>query len=326
MKVWQLLKSKLTAGKIGALEDPKLDPLTKIDVSFWKTDDKEWMAQRRAAWLKIEEMVIGVIEYKKHLPRIKSYYMRGTIPDWNKGQANYDPKPHLDIFLFLWLHPSWDEAILGDLRESYINSQIVWHRDVATGYHNFISSQAHDTTLDFANIDGYDVPPDLEGHGELMFRVMFINPKIREQNLNHYRIQNPNGSKGKMLKLAFRIPDQRLEEMVWMSQWLLRESLVSNNEGFLYQYDDVLNYWYQNVKDENYFDLSPRNREGKFSWYKMFYHIYHFDIEKEGDTCRTRFVTKLRDILDEEQFFDEFNQMWGDIKNDRVKVDDPWSP
>ena len=149
------------------MEELQSDSLTEIDTSFWKTDDKEWMTQRRLAWPKIEEMVIGVVEYKKHLPRIKTYYMRGTIPDWDKGQAKYDPKPHLDIFLFLWLHPSWDEAILGDLRETYINSLIVWHRDVATGYHNFISSQAHVTTFDFVNIEGYEVPPDLEGHGEL---------------------------------------------------------------------------------------------------------------------------------------------------------------
>ena len=110
-----------------------------------------------------------------------------------------------------------------------------------------------------------------------------------------------------------------------MYQWLRLDELVPINEEFLYQYDDVLNYWYKNVKDTNYFDLKS-NRKMKPSWYKILYTFLHFDTEREGDTCRTRFVTKLRNLFDEEKFFDEFNQMWSDIKNDRVKVEDPWEP
>ena len=316
---------KLAGGKSHDPSESKPDLLTELDLSFWKTGDKEWAKQRRATWTDIEEMVLSVVEVKKYLPRIKSYYLRGEIPDWNKGQAKYDPKPHLNLFLFLWLHPSWDETVLAELRESYINSPTVWHRDVKYGYLSFLRTQTSSTTHDYANIEGYEACPNLKGKGELLFHVMFINPVVRELILNSFQTERPNGSPGKMLSESFKIPDQEFKEFIWMSRWLRLEQLVPFNEGFLYQYDGVLNYWYQNVKNENYFDIK-NNRRGKSSWYKTIYAFHHFDTEKEGDTCRTRFVKKLRKILNEEQFFDEFNQMWSDIKNDRVKVDDPWSP
>lgn len=313
------------AGRVGDPEESKANTLNKIDTAFWNTSDKDWMAQRRADWPKIEEMLLSVVQVKKHLPLIKSYYLRGEIPDWDKGQAKYDPKPHLNLFLFLWLHPSWDEAVLTEVRESYINSQTIWHRDVEAGYSSFLVSQGRGKTLNYADVDGYEIYPDLNGFGELLFRVMYINPVVRELNFNSYRTENLDGTSGKVISSAFRIPDQKFDEMVWMSQWLRLGTLVPYNYGFMYQYDDVLNYWYQNVKDKNYFELGS-NREMKPSWYKIIYPFHHFDIEEEGDTCRTRFVKKLRGILDEEQFFDEFNQMWGDIKDDRVKVEDPWDP
>jgi hypothetical protein len=323
MRIWQLVKDKLTLGKGHDLAEISSDPITELDLSYWKTNDREWVSQRRAAWSDIEEMVLSVVEVKKYLPQIKAYYLRGEIPDWEKGQARYDPKPHLNLFLFLWLHPSWDETVLAELRESYINSPTVWHRDVKCGYDRFLSTQTIGTTLDYANVDGYESCPNLNGQGELLFRVMFVNPTIREITLQSSRTERPDGSDGKILSMPFIIPDPGFDAMVWMSQWLRLKKLVPVNEEFLYQYDDVLNYWYQNVKDKNYFDLKS-NRRMKSSWYEIIYPFHHFDTASEGSTCRTRFVKNLRRILDEEQFFDEFNEMWSDIKNDKVKVNDAW--
>jgi hypothetical protein len=125
-------------------------------------------------------------------------------------------------------------------------------------------------------------------------------------------------------KKIFKMPIGSLIDIASMSEWLILKKLLPINEDFLLQYDEPLEWWYESVKDVDYFNLNDLNRKQKPHFPKLLYRIYHFDIEKEGDTCRTRFVKKIRNMLDDREFFPEFKQMWLDVKAGKIEVQDPW--
>ena len=320
--IWDNLKQSLFSGFSSDPAKSKPELSADFDTSYWRTDDKAWMAERRSTWAGIEPTVLTVVEAKKFLAPIKAYYLRGQIPDWDKGQAKYDPKPHLNLFLFLWLHPSRDESVLNQLRQIYVGSSTVWHRDVSRGYFSFLASQRYGQTLDYASEPKYEHYPRLQGYGELFFRVLFVNPQEREWMLENYQETRITGSPGKIRYREFAIPRLELTEMLSMNRWLKLEKLAPSSEEFLYQYDDALNYWYQDVRGVNYFDQGT-NRKGKIYWYKTLYPFHHFDTDREGDTVRSRFVFKIRKLLDD-GIFDEHDEMWDDVKNDRIEIEDPW--
>jgi len=290
--------------------------LKKIDTSYWKTDDPEWVAKREAYWPAIEHMLNHYkSKKKKALNPIRDYYLRGKMPNW-KGLKDWDDSfRHLDIFCFLWLHPSWDENLLTELRDAYISSDLIIYEDVSHGFGTFLDSQiigptSHVWTMDKLNY------PYLEGHGELLFRVLMGDRSITEYEIQGYPTYGE--------KKIFKIPQTSLIHIASMGAWLRMERLLPFNNEFLLQYDEPLEWWYESVKDVDYFNLNEFNKKQKPHFPRSLYRIHHFDTEKEGDTCRTRFAHKIRKILDERDFTPELKQMWLDVKAGKIEVTDPW--
>ena len=111
-----------------------------------------------------------------------------------------------------------------------------------------------------------------------------------------------------------------------MTKWLCNKTLNYINEDCLYQYDNYLEYWYLScaqVKETDEFQISEIFRDVDLLK-KGLYRIHHFDTEKEGDTCRSRFVNKMRKILDERAFLGDFKQLWEDVKANKITIENPW--
>jgi len=57
--------------------------LNEINTSYWLIKDKAWMEARKAQWPEIERFVEGN-RRKSEMNVIKQYFLRGTMPKWEK--------------------------------------------------------------------------------------------------------------------------------------------------------------------------------------------------------------------------------------------------
>lgn len=114
--------------------------LESIDTSYWKTKDKEWVEQRQAQWPAIER-VVSLNRRKADVNVIKQYFLRGKMPNWEKYKDWDDLYRHLDLDLFLWLHPSDDHEVLKNLYRIYMESDLIDERDVTRGYGELIGNE-----------------------------------------------------------------------------------------------------------------------------------------------------------------------------------------
>lgn len=289
--------------------------LNKINTSYWSLDDAEWVAQREAKWPAIELMVKGFKSKKKSLNPIKDYYLRGKMPNWKGLMYWDDTSRHLDLFMMLWLHPSWDKAVLSELRDAYMASDLVTLDDIKVGFGKFLYSQIQVAASPYRHMQQVRFPY-VEGKGELLFDVM-----MGDRGITEYELASPT-LLGK--KQVYTMPREHLDAITTMGAWLTIENLLPVNEGFLFQYDGPLEWWYECCEtNDDYFE-NDTHKKYKPYFEKALWRIHNFDTEKECDTCRTRFVHKIRKILDEREFIPEFKQMWLDVKAGRVEVKDPW--
>ena len=74
--------------------------LEKIDTSYWKTKDQEWVAQRQAQWPAIER-VVSSGRRKAEVNVIKDYFLRGKMPNWKKYKEWNGDCRHVDLKMFL---------------------------------------------------------------------------------------------------------------------------------------------------------------------------------------------------------------------------------
>lgn len=111
---------------------------------------------------------------------------------------------------------------------------------------------------------------------------------------------------------------------MWL--WLLQDSKSPLTLNCLYQYDEVVEWCMTTMTTDkiNEFLENHKTPAALNEYQKALYCLYHFDTEKEGDTCRTRFVHKIRKILDEREFVPEFKQMWEDVKAGKIAVESHW--
>ena len=287
--------------------------LTEIDTSYWNTKDKAWKAERNAMWPKID-LMLSIHKPRKAINIIKAYYLRGKMPNWKALEEWIDERRHVDLFIFLWLHPSWDEAVLKELRDAYINSKLIIRNDIASGFSLFLASQSILLAQEREAIEQFECPY-IEGHGELMFRIMFGDPIETLYEIKDTR-------KAKLYGRVFKLHEPELTFISTMTRWLIIKKMLPINYDYLYQYDQPLEWWYQCCAlREDQFDKAEKS-----SFRRALYRIHHFDIEKEGDTNRSRFVHKLRQMLDEREFVAEFKRTWELVKADKIVVDDPWKP
>lgn len=286
--------------------------LTNIDTSFWKIKDKEWKAEREASWPRIESMLSGY-KKKKGLNVIKAYYLKGKMPNWKAMREWTDETRHVDLFVFLWLHPSWDRQFLKELRDAYVNSSLITRWDLLSGFDTFLDSQTVPPTMPMGPADSGDWPY-LNGHGELLFEVMFDDPVQTEYELP------PLTKFGKKQIVNVKCPGLRV--LLLVTKWLsLSKQLEPLQREFLFQYSRPLDWWYESVKDLQFSGLTEFDKIIFPHVKEALAHIHQFDIDKEGDTCRTQFVVRMRKILDERPFFDEFETIWRQVNSGEIRID-----
>jgi len=291
----------------------------EFDASYWPVKDKAWMAQRKQEWAAIEVM----LEYKKTKKArtiIKSYFLKGKLPDWDKLRHWNNDERHLDIFLFLWLHPSRDKDLLIKLRDEYMHSVVIRIGDIGTGYGTFFG--------EFIIMPSQDYPDEMvkdlkycittDGENEFLFDVMMEGLDQPFYELEFLYLDN---KPPEVLKL--QTPCAKPEYLYLICEWLYIKNFRSINEDYLLQYDKPLEWWYRCFPtDEAYFEKEAQSVAVRQAFREALYRIHIFDTEKEGDTRRTRFAHKLRKLFDERDFIPEFKQMWLDVRAGRLKVDE----
>src|SRR5690606_17341560 len=283
-----------------------------VDTTYWKTKDKEWMAGRHEQWAVIENYFVGpATKSKKAKGILKRYFLHGAMPDFKALKSWKSDERNLDLFCFLWLHPSWDPTVLVPLRDAYIHSPLVLGEDVSAGIELLFRYGAIIAAQDFSGRGEILDILQTDGHNRLLFEVMMGDISVEtipEQ-----------GGKWHRNKFSYQIND-----VIAMSKWLCNKKLHVINKDCLYQYDIFLEFWYRFCSvDEDYFNKGANNRYIPYIE-KALYRIYYFNAEKEGDTCRTRFVLQIRKILDQREFIQDFKQLWSDVKTGKIQVGDPW--
>jgi len=293
----------------------------ELDTSYWLLKDKAWMQKRIKEWEAIELMLFYK-KPKKGRTAIKNYFLKGKLPDWDKLRHWNSYERHLDLFMFLWLHPSSDREVLLKLRDNYITSVVIRLEDIDRGYGvltgELITMASQEYTVE--EKEGLKYLILTEGKGELLFDVMISKFDSTEKELEFLYLDDSPPE-----KRIFKTPIDNPKSIYKMGRWLCISNFTSINKEFLYQYDQPLEWWYHGLsQNEAYFDKEAQSEAVRRNFREALYRIYHFDTQKEGDTCRTRFVHKIRKILDEREFITEFKQMWIDVKSGKTTIKDPW--
>lgn len=293
--------------------------LDKIDTSYWLTKDKEWMEQRKSQWPDIEK-VVGLNRKKTEVNVIKQYFLKGKMPNWGKYKEWDDLFRPLDLNLFLWLHPSSDIDVLNHLYQEYVKSELIHPDDVLKGYGSFLEHEFMRATSPYKSIEEFPFPY-MGKKNVLVFRILFGDIDYAERVINMHSDKTFNAEEAKDFIFNFL----NYSHFLRMWHWLLQNPESSLSRNCLYQYEDVLEWTSISMANEKNEFIDALSYEVNLNnYHKALYCFHHFDTEKEGDTCRTRFVHKIRKILDEREFIPEFKQMWEDVKAGKVDVKDPW--
>jgi hypothetical protein len=294
--------------------------LEKIDTSYWETKDQDWVAQRQAQWPSLER-VLAPSRRKSELNTIKDYFMRGKMPNWKKYKEWDGDDRHVDLKMFLWLHPSDDHEVLKDLYRIYMESDLINELDVIKGYGSFVSHEFLSATSSKKTIEEYPFP-FMGTKNIILFRVMFEDVEYATD-----RIRSLVGGQANYDKKAREIIEfLGYHHFLHIRRWLLQNKTLQLCTNSLYQYDEVLEWCLATLtpNKEKEFSEGLHTREYLQAFQRTLYCLHHFDTEKEGDTCRTRFIRKIRKILDERTFVPEFKQMWEDTKAGKIDVKKPW--
>jgi hypothetical protein len=290
-----------------------------IDTSYWKTKDREWMAARKQAWQRIEPMLVSC-KSGKGKTAVKQYFLKGKLPDWELFSEWENSDRHVDLFMFLWLHPSWEEEVLIPLRDAYMTSDQIVLRDLEAGFWTMLRWGTLMACQDYSDETEEEMQNGLvtDGHNELLFRIMMGD--LSQPDYEIAREPRWGGAKP-----VFHLPPADIQDFFLMGRWLCIEKMLPINNDMLFQYDLPLEWWYQGCsRDEDYFMKNGDPVVLREMILRSLWRIYNFNTDKEGPGPRTNFVNKMRKILDERSFIKEIEEMWRRVKAGKVQLDRPW--
>lgn len=323
-----------------------------FDTSYWKTNDKAWMAERKQQWLEIEKLLYVLDKNKKAQSLIKQYFLKGQLPEWKKlhDWNQSSTTRHLDLMLFLYLHPSREEAVLRPLRDQFMNNPHALYSDRLIGFDSLWKIGLSESTSggrrmfrladlekDLPNVAA-DLPavPEpysdcrwievhTDGMNEWLFNLMW--PDLTQEVVRLPVTRDTYRSRAPRYTLdyeEFPPMGHRLDlETLWpVSQWLeLTEPLNRGGSDMLFQYERPLDLWYLRC--------AKLEVPEKSTWRELVmlavYRIFHFDVDQEGpDSPRTRFALRARAVLTERAFSDSFTALIAAARSGEVVVSDPW--
>ncbi len=295
--------------------------LEQLDTSYWLTKDKAWVAERKAKWEQLEPMLL-IQRKKTEVNAIKQYFLRGKQPNWNKYKDWDKIGRPLNLFLFLWLHPSDDVAVLSEAYQAYMTSKLPHPKDILEGYSMFMGAELMTFSNDFkGDLALYCTKYPYVGDKNItLFRVMYQDPDfIKAQLKPHYRFEEHYLGAERAVFQYFGYMS-----FVYFGFWLLRAKTSPFCTNSLWQYPEVLELSLASFPYDYHFNNDIQHQIGIDTYLLALYRIYHFDLEQEGDTPRANAVRYLRKRLDELECRPEFKQMWQQVKAGEVEVNDPW--
>jgi len=296
-----------------------MNELDKIDTSFWLTKDKDWKEQRNAQWPSIEKAV--ALDLKKtEVNVVKAYFLRGKMPNWVKYRDWKGLSRHLDLGMFLWLHPSNDPEVLKALYKTYMASELIHPDDILVGYGFLLSHELSSAPSTKKTLVDYPFPY-LGYKNIIIFRILFADidyAKVRMRSLLPLKDYERKVSK------IFGYLGYNHFLKIW--SWLMQDAKSPLMLNCLYQYDEVLDWCLTTItsKSNNEFVEGLKEPVYVTEFKKALYCIYHFDEEKKEDSCRSRALVKVRQLLDDNDFIPEFKQIWEGIKSGEIEVKNPW--
>ena len=280
-----------------------------IDLSFWQTKNKEWMDERKSDWEKIESEFFkgGGHKSKKGLAIVKRYFLKGSMPDWQKLKDWEDYQRHLDLFYFVWLHPSNDLAVLQSLCNEYVASHFVTDQDIATGINGFLMGGIIGAFRPL--IPG--TPRYVQtGNSEFYFDVLLGNLKQRPRAYQ--------------LRLEKACRSQDIFDIAIMTEWLANDRLDEQAGDFLYQYDRPLEWWYEHCDRSEKFFEKKTNQDMLWNLYLAFYRIVDFPNRENRDPRQDELANKLTRLLDEGDFMPTVKSIWEKTRDGRIVIEAPW--
>ena len=298
--------------------------LDSIDTSAWKVKDKGWKSERAEKWLELEK-VLSENRRKSELNVIKQYYLRGKMPNWEKYKNwdNLGRGRHVDLFLFLWLHPSSDLDCLTGLCRDYINCGCIHHNDL-NGFDAFLYSEFNCAVDPDSGSKLYKF--DLaDGKNIVVFRAWINNFELFSDRLD-YMVESARG--GRSAKgLAVLIRCKKYFSFINFKRWLLCDSEVKLTRSCLFRYHDVIEWVFTGLHSGAESGLldSIKYNEGLVSYQKALLCIFNYDASVEDGTGRARSVLQLRKLLDEYPYATEFKKIWEDVKSGRIEAGDAFS-
>lgn len=284
-----------------------------IDKSYWKENDNSWIEKRKRSWEVIEKYYCGGREKtKKGMNIIKRYYLKGEVPDFELLRSWTDETTrHLDLYSFLWLHPSKDKILLTELRNQYVNSALVLESDVRSGLSLLFDSGSMVPTYESTSID-IERAFDSGGYNLLMFSIILgdVSKEYFPENSDaNWKIEKFN---------------RGYQNIIEYGKWLCVKQPSLLSEDCLYQYDEYLQYWIKGCSlDSTYFQRLFHEKTKPY-FVKALHRINRFEVEKEGDTARGRFAHKIRKLLDEHEFHPTLKELWAEVKSDTNDVKGLW--
>jgi hypothetical protein len=290
-----------------------------VDKDHWHPNDTQWLAERKVAWPDVEDRLLVLGKKRKEINVVKRYYLYGEMPDWLKLQDDNADENHVDLYTFLWLHPSWDMNVLEPLRDAYVNYEPAramrfWpvFQPIALGVNTACAAGSHRLSL-----DGKSIVMHAEGHFNELFDLC-IGRGCRKEFLHFLLKERPWDQVYNQITFG---------HLISLAEWLMiGRELNACNRDMLFQYEQPIEAWYYAVNAlPNYFLDKKVESAKKSAIATALWRIFHFDLEQEGDTIRSRCLVKWRKLLKERSFESpEFNEVLDIVLNDELRIYNPW--
>jgi len=301
--------------------------LSKIDTSDWKIKDPEWKEQREAQWPAIKRM-LAPDRRKSELNVIKQYFLKGKMPNWEKYK-NWDEgvrDRHVDLFVFLWLHPTEDQAYLNHLCADYIKSDLIVYNDL-TSFDNFLRAEFRSLVAPGLSLDKYEGVYCGEKN-ILILRAWLANYSLYEERVMAMKadIKWIGGERGPATLTEYR----DYVGFLYFRRWLLSEIDSPLVQTRLFRYFDVIDWGFKGFDEfaEQEFLDSLRNDPFEMNLHnyrEALYCIQHFNTSSDDCSGRAGAVLQLRKLLDEYPYVQEFKEIWEDVKSGRIEVEGAWT-
>jgi hypothetical protein len=251
---------------------------------------------------------------------VKQYFLSGKLPDWGKMRDWDNSERHVDLFMFIWLHPSWNEGVLLELRNAYVKSNLIILEDITAGFGNFLRWSTGMACQDYTDADEEEMQHALitDEHNELIFKILLGDLANRPGVLQQRNVLD------EPIQIKYGFPEFCFGHIQEMGNWLAIKEMCPLNDDMLFQYDLPLEWWFDcSMRDKRAVESVTSDVNRPYVERAM-YRIHHFETGAEGDTRRSRFAHKIRKILDEGQFISEIREMWEDVKAGKIVVEKPW--